>query len=144
MFSFGYFPGVWGLKSDVSEYKTLSSSLRKPATCIVSSEKPSKLRCVQITSTEIVDSTSANPESFYCITSRKRDSHRVHNSDATRTCTYICLPLPQPFVTPPALSGHSPSHWLHHFPTTTPSGINTPHVSSPVILHPPACEDGNR
>jgi len=45
-----------------------------------------------------------------------------------RTRTYICLPLPQPVVTPPTPSGHSPSHWLRHFPTTTPSGINTPHV----------------
>ena len=41
---------------------------------------------------------------------------------------YICLPLPQPVVTPPAPSGHSTSHWLRLFPTTTPSGINTPHV----------------
>ena len=47
-----------------------------------------------------------------------------------RTRTYICLPLPQPVVTPPTPSGHSPSHWLRHFPTTTPSGINTPHVPS--------------
>jgi hypothetical protein len=48
----------------------------------------------------------------------------------TRTRTYICLPLPQPVVTPPTPPGHSPSHWLRHFPTTTPSGINTPHVPS--------------
>ena len=64
------------------------------------------------------------------IDSRKGDSHSVHNSDPTRTRTYICVPLPQPVVTPPTPSDHSPSHWLHHFPTTTPSGINTPHVPS--------------
>jgi len=29
-----------------------------------------------------------------------------------------------------------------HFPATTISGINTPHVPTPVILHPPALEDG--
>jgi hypothetical protein len=31
--------------------------------------------------------------------------------------------------------------WMH-FPATTISGINTPHISAPVILHPPALEDG--
>ena len=61
---------------------------------------------------------------------RKADSHSVHNSDPPRTRTYICLPLPQPVVTPPPPSGHSPSHWLRQFPTKTPSGINTPHVPS--------------
>ena len=76
------------------------------------------------------------------IDSRKADSHSVHNSDPTRTRTNICLPLPQPVVTPPTPSGHSPSHWLRYFPTTPPSGINTPHVPSLVILHPPAHEDG--
>jgi len=30
-------------------------------------------------------------------------------------------------------------HWLS---ARTLSGINTPHISSPVILHPPAYEDG--
>ena len=39
-------------------------------------------------------------------------------------------PLPQPVVTPPTPASHSPSHWLRHFPTTTPSVINTPHVPS--------------
>ena len=80
------------------------------------------------------------------IDSRKGDSHWVHNSDPTRnptptrtrTHTYICLPIPQPVVTPPAPSGHSPSHWLRHFPTTTLSGINTPHVpSQSFIIHLP-------
>ena len=60
-----------------SDYKTLNSSLQKPATWIISSEKPSKLRCIHITSTEMGDSTSANPGSLCCITSRKRDSHLV-------------------------------------------------------------------
>ena len=98
----------------------------------ISSEKPSKLRCIQTTSTEMGDSASVNPGNHCYIDSRKADSHSVHNSDptSTRTRTYICLPLPQPVVTPPTPSGHSPSHWLRHFPTTTPSGINTPHVPS--------------
>jgi len=113
-----------------SDYKTLNSSLQRPATWIVSSEKPSKLRCIQTTSTEMGDSASANPGNHCYIDSRKGDSHWVHNSDPTPTRTYICLPLPQSVVTPPAPSGHFPSHWLRHFPTTTPSGINTPHVPS--------------
>jgi len=33
-------------------------------------------------------------------------------------------------------------HWLLHLPARTLSGINTPHIPSPVILHPPAYEDG--
>ena len=48
----------------------------------------------------------------------------------TRTRTYICLSLPQPVVTPPARPVTLQSYWLRHFPTTTPSGINTPHVPS--------------
>jgi hypothetical protein len=44
-----------------SDYKTLNSSLQRPATWIVSSEKPSKLRCIQTTATEMGDSASANP-----------------------------------------------------------------------------------
>ena len=60
-----------------SDYKTLSSSVRKPATWIVSSEKPSKLRWIQITSTEMGDSTSANPGNHCCTNSRKRDRHLV-------------------------------------------------------------------
>ena len=60
----------------------------------------------------------------------------------SRTRTYIYLPLPQPAVTPPTPTGHSSSHWLRHFPTTTPSGTNTPHVPTQGILHPPAHEDG--
>ena len=31
--------------------------------------------------------------------------------------------------------------WMH-FPVTTISGINTPHISALVILHPPVLEDG--
>jgi hypothetical protein len=45
-------------------------------------------------------------------------------------------------VHPPAPSSHSPPYWSCHFRATTISGINTPHVPSPVILHPPAFEDG--
>jgi len=33
-------------------------------------------------------------------------------------------------------------HWLLHQPARTLSGINTPHIPSPVILHPAAYEDG--
>jgi len=33
-------------------------------------------------------------------------------------------------------------HWLPHQPARTVSGINTPHIPSLVILHPPAYEDG--
>ena len=113
-----------------SNYKTLNSSLQRPVTCIVSSEKPSKLRCILTISTGMGDSASANPGNYCYIDSRKGDSHWVHNSDPTRTRTYICLPLPQPVVTPPSPSGQSHSHWLRNFPTTTPSGINTPHVPS--------------
>ena len=86
------------------------------------------------------DSAPANHGNLCYINSRKADSHPVHNSDPTRT--FICLPLSQLIVTPPTPSGHSPSHWLRPIPTTTHSGINTPHVSSPVILHPPAHEVG--
>jgi hypothetical protein len=75
------------------------------------------------------DSASANPGNHCYIDSRKGDSHWVHDSDPTRTRTYICLPFSQPVVTPPP-GGHSRSHWLRHFPTTIPSGINTPHVPS--------------
>ena len=33
-------------------------------------------------------------------------------------------------------------NWLLHWPARTLSGINTPHIPYPVILHPPAYEDG--
>jgi len=33
-------------------------------------------------------------------------------------------------------------HWLLHLPARTLPGINTPHIPSPVVLHPPAYEDG--
>ena len=58
-----------------SNYKTLNSSLQSPATWIVSTEKLSKLRCIQTTSTEMGDSVSANPGNHCYIDSRKRDSH---------------------------------------------------------------------
>ena len=81
MFSFGYFPGVWGLKADVSE--------------------PS------IGSIFIV--------------------------------TYLYhLPPPLPVVHPPAPSGYSSSYWPCQFPATTLPSINTPHISTRVILPSPA------
>ena len=48
------------------------------------------------------------------------------------------FPFHNLLCTYPPLSGHSPSHWLHHLPAKTLSGINTPHIPCPVILHPPA------
>ena len=59
---------------------------------LISSEKPSKLRCIQITSTEMGDSTSANPGNHCCITSRKRDSHQYNT---------VIPPAQQLFITPP-------------------------------------------
>jgi len=60
----------------------------------------------------------------------------------TRTCTYIPPPSTTCwYIHPPCPATH-PSHLLHHFPTTTLSGINTPHTPSPVILHRPAYKDG--
>jgi len=58
-----------------SDYRTLNSSPLKPATWIISSAKPSKLRCIPVTSTEMGDSTSANPGSQCYTNSRKGDSH---------------------------------------------------------------------
>jgi hypothetical protein len=50
-----------------------------------------------------------------------------------------------PYIPPPSWpppTGYSPSHWLRHQPAWTRSGINTPHIPNPVILHRPAFEDG--
>jgi hypothetical protein len=58
-----------------SNYKTLNSSLQRPVTCIVSSEKPSKLRCILTISRGMGDSASANPGNYCYIDSRKGDSH---------------------------------------------------------------------
>ena len=55
--------------------------------------------------------------------------------------TYLYhLPLPLPVVRPPAPP--SPVTLLPIGPATAISGINTPHVSALVIIHPPALEDG--
>jgi len=123
-----------------SDYRTLNSSPLKPATWIVSSEKPSKLRCIPITSTEMGDTTSANPGSHCYTNSRKGDSHRVHYSDRTRT--YIPPPLHNLLCTYPPPSCHSPSIGSSTGLPEPCSGINTPHIPYPVILHPPAYEDG--
>ena len=58
-----------------------------------------------------------------------------------RSHLYTC-PLPQPVVHLPAHIRSLAFHWLLHQPARTLSGINTPHIPSPVILHPPAYEDG--
>ena len=65
----------------------------RAATWIVSSEEPSKLRCIQTTSTEMQDSASSNPGNHCYIDSRKADSHSVHNSDPTRTRTIYTSPF---------------------------------------------------
>ena len=54
----------------------------------------------------------------------------------------IYLPLPQPVMHLPAHSQSLAFHWLLHQPARTLSGINTPHIPSFVILHPPGYEDG--
>ena len=54
----------------------------------------------------------------------------------------IYLPLPQPVMHLPAHFRSLAFHWLLHQPARTLSGINTPHIPSLVILHPPAYEDG--
>ena len=79
-----------------SDYKTLSFSLQKPATWIVSSEKPLKLRCIQITSTEMGDSASTFPGSLCCITSRKETATSI---------TQRCHPHSTHLY-------HPPSHYL--------------------------------
>ena len=69
-------------------------------------------------------------------------SHPIHNSNPTRTRTYIHPPPPLPAELLPALYGHTTSYWLCHFPAPTQPGINTPHNPSTDILHSPAYEDG--
>jgi len=127
-----------------SDYKTLNSSLQKPATWIVSSEKPSKLRCIQITLTEMGDSTSANPDSHYCINSRKTDSHQYNTVIPPAQHSFIPPPSSTTCCasTRPAPSGQSTSYWPCPFPATTLSSINTTHISTRVILPSPAYEDG--
>jgi len=51
-------------------------------------------------------------------------------------------PSPQPVMHLPAQYRSLAFHWLFHEPARTLSGINTPHIPSLVILHPPAHEDG--
>jgi len=87
-------------------------------------------------------SASADPANHCYTNSTKADSHPVHYSDPTSTRTYIPAPFHNLLCTYPPPSGHSPFHWLLHQPARTLSGINTPHIPSPVILHPPAYEDG--
>ena len=99
-------------------------------------------RCILITSIEMGVSTSADPGSLCYTNSTKGDSHPVHYNDPTRTRTYIPAPLPQPAVHLPTHIRSLAFHWLLHQPARTLSGINTPHIPSPVILHPPAYEYG--
>ena len=120
-FLLGNSPASWVLKADVS-----------------------KLRCIQITSTEMGDSTSANPGSHCCINPRKRDkpkkkrqppsitqwSPRTELIYTTSPLHYLLCIHPHRLV-PPLPMG----------PATTILDINTPHIPAPVILHPPAIED---
>ena len=57
------------------------------------------------------------------------------------THLYTC-PLPQPVMHLPTHFRSLAFHWLLHQPVRTLSGINTPHIPSLVIFHPPAYEDG--
>jgi len=94
-----------------------------------------------ITSTEMGVSTSADPGSRCCTNSGREGIRRLHHSDPTRTRSYI----PAPSTTCYAPNRPLPVtrlHWLLHQPARTLSGINTPHIPSLVILHPPAYEDG--
>ena len=113
-----------------SDYKTLNSCQQKPATWIVSSEKPSKLRCIQITSTEMGDSISANPGSLCCIPQDKLTAtqyntvippaqHLFIPSPSSTTCCaytrpvrslYFLLALPQPFRVQIIHTHLNPSH----------------------------------
>jgi len=87
-------------------------------------------------------STSADPANHCYTNSTKADIHPVHHNDPTRTHTYEPAPFLNLLCTYQPTSDHSPSHWLLHQPTRTLSVINTPHIPSPVIFHPPAYEDG--
>ena len=83
-FSFGYLPGVWVLKADVSE------------------QKPSKQKCILITLTEMEDSTLANPGNHCYTTSRKRDGHRINRGTLPDT----------PYIPPPSPTSCSTTHPL--------------------------------
>ena len=87
-------------------------------------------------------SISANHGNHCFINSKRGDSHPIHNSNPTRTCTYIHPPPPLPAGLLPAPYGHTTSYWLCRFPTPTQPGINPPHNPSTDILHSPAYEDG--
>ena len=131
-------PNIVSIMSTSSIYWILNSFPLKLATWIVSSEKPSKQRCIVITSTEMGVSTSAETGSHCYTNSSKGGIRGVHYSDPNRTRT---CPLPQPVVQLPAQFRSLAFHWLLHQAVRTLSGINTPHIPYPVILHPPAYED---
>ena len=98
-------------------------------------------RLIPITSTEMGDSTPANPGSHCYTKSRKEDSHRLHYSDPP-SLALIYLPLPQPVMHLPAHFRSLAFHWLLHWSARTLSGINTPQIPYPIVFHPPAYEDG--
>jgi len=87
-------------------------------------------------------SISANHGNHCFINSKREDSHPIHNSNPTRTRTYIHPPPPLPAGLLPAPYRHTTSYWLCHFPASTQPGINTPHNPSTDILNSPAYEDG--
>jgi len=81
-FSFGYLPGVWVLKADVSE------------------QKPSKQKCILITLTEMEDSTLANPGN-HCYTTSRRKGVAIKLIQGPYPTRLIYHPPPQQAVVPP-------------------------------------------
>jgi hypothetical protein len=76
------------------------------------------------TLTEMGDSTSANPGSPCCTTSRKTDSHQYNTVIPLAQHSFIPPPPPLPVVHPPAPPGHSPPYWPCHFLATSLPSIN--------------------
>jgi hypothetical protein len=73
---------------------------------------------------------------------KKRQSPSIIQRSHPHSTYLYHLPLPLSVVHPPVPTGHSTSYRPCHFPATTISAINTPHISALVILHPPVLEDG--
>ena len=89
------------------------------------------------------DSTSADPGNHCYTNSMKGDSHPYTTViPPALTLIYLPPPPPQPVMHLPTHIRSLAFHWLLHQPARTLSGVNTPHIPSPVILHPPAYEDG--
>jgi len=71
-------------------------------------------------------SISANHGSHCFINSKTGDSHPTHNSNPTRTHTYIHSPPPLPAGPLTAPHGHTISYWLCHFPAPNPTRYKYP------------------